>query len=362
MLDGSKDIVLRKFQFISIITGAIVGISILILPNDLAQGAHQDGWIAAILGVFYPLYEVLLSKYLTKRFPDNNILFLSKKCFGKFLGTILNIIFATFFAYISIIVTNAYKNLMIAYVVGWLTPFKLIAVVTIIIAYAASKGLNILAKISEIAFIITFILTFSSIPALKLTSLLNIKPIFGSGIKAILITSMSSLLSYSGIELIFLFNIYVKDKSKISWYSFIGAFSAMIVYTWICFISILYLGPDITVKSQWPFLLAVQSVTITIINNYGYLFMLMWSIVAIKCSTIHYYVCAYILKDCIKNIKFKNLCFLMYPIFVYLSFILGNEINRKLISGKLIKIYTAFNLLYITIITIIIFLKKDEGK
>ncbi len=64
----------------------MLGVGILSLPNDVIKIAKQDGWISVLLGAIYPLYMVFIATYLSKNYPKDNMLTLSKKFFGKILG------------------------------------------------------------------------------------------------------------------------------------------------------------------------------------------------------------------------------------------------------------------------------------
>ena len=99
------------------------------------------------------------------------------------------------------------------------------------------------------------------------------------------------------------------------------------------------------------------SVTITVINNYRYIFMFLWSLIAFKSISINGYASLYILKDFANKIKIKKICFLMYPLLVYLAFNYGNEISRQNINDIVSPYYVIFNLLYMTVIAIFIFFK-----
>ena len=164
---NKKQSYLTVSQFALIIFGSIVGVGILSLPNGVVKEAHQDGWISTLIGGIYPLYVVIIARYISKKFPNDSILILSKKYFGRILGSIFNLIFATYFIFIASMIASYYTNLMRNYIVGFLTPFKIIAILFICIIYAASRGLKVIGRISEISFYLTIILLLSPIPALR---------------------------------------------------------------------------------------------------------------------------------------------------------------------------------------------------
>lgn len=355
---NKKQSYLTVNQFALIIFGSIVGVGILSLPNAAVKAAHQDGWISTLIGGTYPLYVVIIARYISKRFPNDSILILSKKYFGRIFGSIFNFIFATYFIYTASMIASYYTNLMRSYIVGFLTPFKIIAILFMCIIYASSRGLKVIGRISEISFYITIILLLSPILALRATNITNIYPVFDSGISSIFKGSLKSVFSYSGAEIILLIYPFLKDKSKMLVSSLISVTVVIIVYVWCVFITIYYLGPDIVTKNNWSFLLVLGSVTVTVINNYRYIFMTFWSLVAFKSISINTYASLYTLKDFAYKMEMKKIYFLMYPLLVYLAFKYGNEISRQNISNNVQPYYVIFNLLYMTIIAMLVFFKE----
>lgn len=360
-MEGSaskKQNYLTVSQFALIIFGSIVGVGILSLPNGAVKAAHQDGWISTLVGGVYPLYVVMIARYISKKFPNYNILILSKKYFGRLLGSIFNLIFATYFIFIASMIASFYTNLMRNYMVGFLTPFKIIAILFICIMYAASRDLKVIGRISEISFYLTIILLLSPIVALRVASMSNIYPVFGSGFSSIVKGSMKSTFAYAGAEIILLIYPFLKEKNKMLMSSLISVAMVIVLYVWSVFITTYYLGPDIVSKSYWSLLLVMGSVTITIVNNFKYIFMFLWSLIAFKSMSINGYASIHILKDFTKKLDTKKICFLIYPILIYLTFKYGNEISRQNISDMVMPFYIIFNLLYMTIIGIFIFFKE----
>lgn len=354
---GKNQSYLTVSQFALIIFGSIVGVGILSLPNGVVKASHQDGWISTLIGGVYPLYVVILARYISKKFPDENILVLSKKYFGRFLGSIFNLIFATYFIFITSMIASIYTNLMRSYMMGFLTPFKIIAILFMVIIYTISRDIKVIGRISEISFYLTVTLLLTPIVALRNVNMINIYPVFGSGFSSIAQGSVKSIFAYSGAEIILIIYPFLKEKSKMLSSSLISIALVIVMYVWCVFITIYYLGPDIVNKSFWSFLIVTGSVTVTLINNYRYIFMLLWSLIAFKSISIYGYASIYILKDFAHKVETNKLCFLMYPLLVYLALKYGNEISRQSISENVTRCYVIFNLLYMTAIAVFVFFK-----
>jgi spore germination protein (amino acid permease) len=354
---STKQSFLTVSQFALIIFGCIVGVGVLSLPNGVVKIAHQDGWISTLIGGIYPLYVVIIASYIAKKFPNDNILVLSKKYFGGILGSIFNLIFATYFIYTTSMIASYYSNLMRSYMVGFLTSFKLLAIVFICTIYVVSRGLEVIGRISEILFYITIVLLLSPTMTLQISNMTNINPVFGSGLIPIVEGGIKSTFSYSGAEIIFLIYPFLKEKKKMLSSSLIIVTIIVAIYVWCVFITIFYLGPDIVNRSFWSFLTVTESISIIIINNYRYVFATFWSLIAFKSISINAYASIFIIKDLAYKIDKKNFYLLLYPLFLYLALKFGNEISRGNINEKLSPSYIVFNLLYMTVIAIFVFFK-----
>ncbi len=355
---SKKQSYLTVSQFVFIIFGSIVGVGILSLPNGVVKVAHQDGWISTLVGGIYPVYVVMIARYISKKFPNDSILILSKKYFGHIIGGIFNLVFATYFIFTASMIASFYSNLMRNYIVGFLTPFKIISVLFICIMYATSRDLKVIGRISEISFYVTILLLLSPVVALRVGSMSNIYPVLGSGLSSIAKGFVKSTFAYSGAEIILLIYPFLKEKNKMLMSSLISIAIIISLYVWSVFITTYYLGPDIVTKGYWPLLLVMGSVTITVVNNFKYIFMFLWSLVAFKSMSINGYASIHILKDYTKKIETGKICFLIYPLLVYLTFKYGNEISRQSISDTVMPCYIIFNILYMTTIAIFIFFKE----
>lgn len=348
----------RDYTFL--VFGGMVGVGVISLPNDISKVAYEDAWISAILGGVYPLYMVLIAKAMVKRFPEENIVVLSKKYLGKYIGSLLNIIFFSYFIFLSSMVISSYIILIRTFVLGFLTPIKAIGIMVIVIVYTSSKGLKTLSKINVYVFFVTLLIFLSPYPAFRQGSIKNVMPIFHSGVKNILKGSVNTVFAYAGIECMFLVYPSIENKAKFLGASVKGVSMAVLLYSWVVFITIYYLGVDIISKTYWSFLSVTESVTITIVNNFRYIFMFLWSLVAFKVVTNDYYMGMVVLNHFFKTLNVKKLSYIAAPIIVILPLLYGNMVKRNYILNKGIKIYLIFNILYVTIIYLVMVIKKDE--
>ena len=117
------------------------------------------------------------------------------------------------------------------------------------------------------------------------------------------------------MELIFLIYPFINDSSKIKSSALKAVGFTAIIYTWITFITIYYMGKDIIPKTIWSFFTVTEAVKVEIVNNFRYIFVFFWIIIAIKSAAIFNYVCVFILDD-IKKIKSKKIIYVVMAVVV----------------------------------------------
>jgi len=359
MGQGNKRL-LTPIEITALLIGIMADINSASAPNGVVNIAKQDGWISAALGVIYPLYVAFIAIYISGRFPKDNILILSKKYFGNPIGTLANFLFfLSFFSYFPS-VSSTTLDVSRTYVVGFLTPVKIYIVMMLLGAYSAYKGIKVLARVcvlNIIAFVAIIALSFM---ILMYGSLINIMPIFGSGFMNIAEGAVSTIYDYAAIEIIFLLYPLINDSKKIksSILSAVGFICFM--YTWIVFITIYCLGIDIIPKTIWSFFSATESIKIEALHNFRFLYIFLWILTAFKTIALLYYVCIFILQEIHKAMANKITYGLLgiAVIFITITF-LPDRLSREAIVSYTTKFSVGFNLLYITIIAVIIFIKKD---
>ena len=355
-MNKQKNRLLTANQLFFLLIGFSVGPAFLRFPNAIVDTAGQDAWISAIIGLIYPTFVVLIGIYFMKKHPKQNILILSKKYFGRILGSILNFIFMLQFLLVTLTVTSDFVNLVRTYIVDFLTPIKVIIIGVSLAAFTAYKGLKVLGKTNELIGY-SFLVILFSLAALNDGDIINIKPVFGSGFSSIMSTARDTTYFYSGWESLLLFYPYVRDiKSSIK-----ASIKALVVggviWVWIVFITIVYLGIDLAPKSYWSFIMVYESIHIPIINNFRYVLMFVWILIIFKCIANFYFASAFCLKEFTK-IETKKICLYIYPLILYLALQLTNNLLKEKILDIASPAFVVFNFIFLTLIALLILIKS----
>jgi spore germination protein len=356
---GINDITANQFGFI--IIGTMMGIAILFAPKDLVKASQQDAWISVTFGMLYPFYIVLMGILMFRKYPNKSILDISKICFGKVIGGIFNFIFMLQFLFFTATRCAGLDDILQTYIAAFLSPIKLMAAFVLAAAFTASLGLKVIGRVNQMIFYFMIILVLSPLAVLKEGSMLNVMSVFDSGIKKIFIGSIQTIYSYTGVEILFIIYPMIKDKENMIKASLRAVLITTLIYIWFVFSTIYYLGIDIIPKYAWPFVTITKAINLPVVNNFIYIFLFLWTIVALKAISNYFFTFTFIFNDFFKRLKFNMLCYLMYPVIIYISLLFSDEGFRRLAVRKVYPDFIIFNVIGITLIVIIIYLKKEEA-
>jgi spore germination protein (amino acid permease) len=343
-----------------ILIGSMIGIGIFSLANVLVKDAYEGAWISAGLGSVYPFYLGILAIYIIKKHPSENILDLSKKYMGNFLGTVMNIFFLLFFIFNSTFVISGFNIIYKIYTTPFLSNFRVISIMTLLTAFVAYKGLKLIGKLNSVSFYMTLILVLCTFAALRKGSYLNLMPVFGAGISGILKSSKESAFSYSGIEILFIIYPYIKENLKFRKLIFSGIGITALIYIITTVLALYYLSADIVIKTYWPLTALSDSLSFAAVNNFRIIFAFLWMGIALKTSVNYFFSAAFICENIFNKIKRINIIGILYFVIVVITLMLGEMTIRNKVMKMVLDKTILFNIIYVTLIAVLILIKKGE--
>lgn len=348
-MNSKKTMLLNQWEFTFLLVGFLIGAGFFKLPNILIKEAKQDAYIAAILGLSYPIYIVLTGLYISIKNPNDNILAVSRNTFGKLFGTFLNFIYFMQFVITVIVISSDSIQISRTYIVAFLTPIKVVIMIALLVVYTALKDIKTLGKVSLITSYLFILVIFFSIAAIPRGSMLNIQPVFGSGWKSIFNAAILTSYYYMGFEAIPLYHTFVESKKALKKACFFSLLICSLIWVWIVFICIYYLGIYVVPKSLWALIFVFESIHMPIINNFLFFFMAAWSLNFVKSISNYYHATGYILED-ITGIKAKIIILIFIPMVSYLSIKFLDESIKKAIVSTVLPILAIFNILYFSVL------------
>lgn len=356
-MDKEKYEKLTSSQLTACLTGFVLGEGVLILPRILAETVYQDAWISASIALIYPLYIVLVSSYIAKKHPKDNILNISRKYFGKLWGNVLNGIFGLqFFIYIGTVIGDFDKAVRI-FIVGFLTPLKIIIFCIIVTSFTASKGVKVFGKTAEAINILIIPVMLLTLFVFKEGSIGNLKPVFEAGVFNIIKTSNSALYFYIGFEGLVLIHPSIRSGVNIKKASLKAFAFCSIIWVWSVAATTIYLGPDLIKKSLWPFTLVYTSVNFPVVNNLRYIFMFIWTLATLRLLSGYILLGHTVINDFIK-IKMNRIFYVTLPLLGVYAYIATDTLIKLKINNTAPIFYVIFNFVFLSSIMLLSKFKK----
>lgn len=148
------------------------------LPIFNAPPKNQDVWLSVVFMYPFSILSSLPLIYLCNMFPNHTFTNILNIVFGKF-GSIIAIFYLWFFFHITAIQIGQFVEFMATAVIPETPILFLIITMLIVSSYAVYKGLEVLARFSQITtFITIFSLAIIMVISIKFVDFSALKPVF----------------------------------------------------------------------------------------------------------------------------------------------------------------------------------------
>lgn len=231
--------------------GFLYGSSSLLNP---AFSALQDGWLAFIIG--WMLGILLIGIYVTIYLLNDSqtLIGILKSNFGKFLGTILGLLYAWYFLHLAAIVLRDFGEFSLLVILPT-TPLPfIIGSFAALCIYALKKGIEVAARTGEMLIpLIPLASLVVTLGVVRIFDFSNIKPVLVNGIKPVLEAGFGVLTFPFGETIVFLMIFPLLEKKSslrkiISLSTIIAGFLLLIIV----FRDIFALSPILTQRAAFP--------------------------------------------------------------------------------------------------------------
>jgi len=268
----------NAFMMLFIIHGVQTGVGLLGLPRLLYSFVEQDGWIVLpFTGIFIAI--IIWSMIGTlKQYKSADLYGIQADVFGSFLGTLINLLYILYLLLISFVLVMNYTEIIQTWlfqqIPGWL-PVVLLMFLSI---YAVLGGIRVVVGISLFSVLLTFWLIFMLYSPMQYIESTRYFPLWNHSIldmgKAIYKTSFSIL----GIETLYFFYPYIRDKEKALKYTQISSAYTIFVNTLVTAVCIGFFSGEYLIQTIWPVLTMFSIVRIPNLERFEFIAIAFWMI------------------------------------------------------------------------------------
>ncbi|OME82278.1 spore gernimation protein [Paenibacillus sp. FSL A5-0031] len=263
-------------QFIFIIHSCQVGTGIFSLPRTLAEKAGTDGWISLLLGWCINLTVCVLIVKMFEKYPDDTILDLFIRLFGKVVGKILTIPIICYFAFFGWTILS----ITMLFIKQWflqMTPDYVLMILLVVPGFfIIGKGLYILGRYSELVFYMTIWMYLLLIIPLKDSHWVHLLPLIKEGWMPIFNGVGSAIFSFLGFEIVLVLYPFLKTKQLAVRGVVIANTITFILYLGVTLICYAYFSPDGITDYNEPLFNLLKMIELHFLERFDMVFLALY--------------------------------------------------------------------------------------
>jgi spore germination protein len=361
-----RDDKITTAQATVIISNYMLGAGILTLPRTLAETMKTpDGWIAVIIGGLIIMLAGICIVKLCQVFPGKTIFQFGKEIVGSWIGNCMGMMMILYFVGISAFEIRVLAEVTKYYLLEATPMWAIIMSFMWIGLYLIIGGINAIARLFEIILPITVVIfLFSMVLSNQLFDINILRPVLGEGILPVIKGMKSTILSFSGFEVLLILMAVMQHPQKGIKVALIGTTIPTILY----FITIIMvfgaMSIDGVARSTWPTLDLMRSFEIKglLFERFESFLLAIWIMQIFSTCAIAQYTASLGISQLLKK-KIYPIIYILMPI-IFLIAMLPKNINDMFAFGDFIgnlSIYL-FGLLPILLLLISKIFKKGAVK
>ena len=283
-------------QFMTLGASVLMGGTFLLIASFVTEAGGRDGWMAVLPGFALTIPYALMVLSLSVQYPHENLLQISEKLFGKWIGKIIGLIY--------ILISGYYGGLLLTFIgviyeqsIMPLTPRSVFYLGgLLLVLYLANSGIEVFARFSEVVLpIITIAMVLNiglTIPRIEHGELL---PILGEGFKPLFFGALK-VIPFSMVYILFLAGILQflpvgkHEHRQLKTGVWRATFLVGILNTLVVLIQLLVFGPVETTRMRFGILTLGKMVEISrTVSGVESLFLGVWlGALVIKCCAFFF--------------------------------------------------------------------------
>lgn len=232
----------------------MIATAILFIPLITSQIARQSSWLVYIVSTIAGITVLWITKKLGERFPRLTISKYSQIILGKYVGKAFAFLYIVFFLVVNILVLREASEFLVLTVLEGTPIIVLNAVLVLISFYAAAKGIEVIARMTQFVLPL-FLLAYGSICLLSVpnANVEKILPLLEGGVSPIIRASFVPAAWYGEIVVLAMLIPIVNKPQEVMKKSIWAIGLAGLFLTAGALVALTVLGPDISGVLVLPF-------------------------------------------------------------------------------------------------------------
>ncbi|AKL95377.1 spore germination protein [Clostridium aceticum] len=338
----------------------MVGTGVLGLARSVAEASQQDAWISILLNGIGISFIVGLIVLLESKFPEITFLQFTSILLTKPIALVIVFLYGVY----ATLVTSLSIRFLCEMVGTWFlprTPLFVVSLITVLtLIYITKEGLTLVARFNEIVVFSIVPFIFLIFPSLTEASLLNLKPVGGSGFVNIVKGITPSFYAFAGYEVLLIIYPYIANKNKNNLkYSVLSIFFVTLLYTSIVASQIALFGYQEITDILYSFINYLDVLDFPIIERIEIFFTFFWTFAVLGTLTIQYIVGCIAFQSTLKTKRTNTFVYVLAPVVFILSLLPKNSAQVASLSEMIGKANIGFGVI-LPILLLLMYLVKRK--
>ncbi|MGG3451536.1 GerAB/ArcD/ProY family transporter [Domibacillus aminovorans] len=235
--------------------------------NPLAVDAKQDAWLAILIAMAGGFCLFFIYYGLYHYYPDLSPMEYMQILLGSVLGKILAFFFVLYFMYVAASILRAFGVMLVTIAYPATPLFIINALFILVIVHTVYKGIEVIARTSEVLFVAMGLLLLSGLFLFIVSGTIhieNLKPVLEEGLSPVIKTAFTDTLYFPFGQMVAFAMIfpYVKEREKVKRTGLWAMGMGGLILALVAAINISVLGVNLTTDAQFPFLASIQSIEV----------------------------------------------------------------------------------------------------
>lgn len=345
------------------LNNAVLGAGILTLPRNVSQSVKTpDSWLSVLLGGVIVLLVVTLMVKLSQQFPGKTVFQYSAKIVGRIPGALLCLLLIFYF-----LITAGFEIRTLAEVTLFFllegTPIWAIVLPFIWVGiYFVYGGINSISRVFQIVFPISImILIISYALSLKIFDINHLRPVLGGGILPVISGLKSTVLVYTGCEVVMVLVAFMQDPRQALKAMLAGIGIPIFMYFITVVMVIGGISIDSAITSTWPTIDLIRSFEFTglFFERMEFPLMVIW-LMQMFCNFSSFFFHASLGVSQVFRLPIHPVIFVLVPV-IYISAMVPKSISDVFALGDAIGKMGILLFILLPVMLSVIWLIRTKG-
>ncbi|MFP4979258.1 GerAB/ArcD/ProY family transporter [Paenibacillus sp. CN-4] len=345
------------------LTNTILGAGVLTMPRSVTQAVKTpDSWLTILLGGGVIMLVVLLMVKLCQQFPGQTIFQFSGKIIGNIPGKLICLPLVLYFIVIAGFEIRSVAEVTLYFLLERTPVWAVVLPFIWAGAYLVWGGINSIARVFQIVLPISLLVLLVSFGvSLRLFNIDNLRPVLGQGLPPVLRGMKSSILVYSGCEVVLVTTAFLQHPQRAVKTMLGGIAIPITLYLMTVLFVVGGLSIDSVITSTWPTIDLVRSFEITgfFVERLEFPLMVIW-LMQMFCNFSSFFFQASLGLSQIFGFSFQKAVLGLVP-FIFLATMIPKSIQDLFALGDAIGMMSIWLFLLLPVPLLVIWLIRTKG-